>query len=120
MSHVTLQELEYCQSVVLSVTDDHGVRTVMDELLGHINNKENRQRRAAVTILHVFCANTKADLTHFVPQLIRGLIHLFMETDEDVLHVAWDCLNAVTKVNIIIIWYISSYYCCVQRILLLW
>ena len=35
MVHINhcLQELQYCQTVVLSVVDDLGVRVVMDELL---------------------------------------------------------------------------------------
>ena len=97
------QELEYCETVVLSVADDQGVRTVMDELLTQINTKENHLRYSAVTILHVFCANTKADLSDFVPQLLRGLIHMFMDSDVAILNVAWDCLNAVTKVCILLL-----------------
>jgi hypothetical protein len=32
-----------------------------------------------------------------VPQLIRSLILLFVDTDEGVLQEAWNALNAVTK-----------------------
>lgn len=95
---VVLQELEYCQSVVLSVVDEVGVRVVMDELLATTSKDNPGLRCAAVTILHSYCELTKADYTEYVPQLFRGLLHLFTDTDERVLNAAWDCLNAVIKV----------------------
>lgn len=94
-----LQELSYCQTVVLSVTDDVGVRTIMDDLLSSCHNPEPSIRCAAVTILKAFCEQTKVDYTDYVPQLFRGLIHLLTDSDEKVLHASWDCLNAITKVS---------------------
>ena len=93
------QELGYCQTVVLSVTDDIGVRTVMDDLLASCNHQQAVLRCAAVTILKAFCEQTRVDYSDYVPQLFRGLIHLFTDTDTKVLHASWDCLNAVTKVG---------------------
>ncbi len=92
------QELEYCQSVVLSVSDDVGVRTVMDELLMATQNDTASLRCAAVIILHSYCQQTRGDYSEYVPQLFRGLLMLFTDTDPRVLHASWDCLNAVTKV----------------------
>jgi hypothetical protein len=54
-------------------------------------------RRGAVTLLHAFCEQTKVDYYEYVPQLIRSLILLFVDTDEGVLQEAWNALNAVTK-----------------------
>ena len=91
--------MEYCQSVVLSVSDDIGVRTVMDELLAATNGEDVSMRLSAVTILHAYCQNTKADYSDYVPQLFRGILHLFTDEDERVLQASWECLNAVTKVT---------------------
>ncbi|XP_013411317.1 eIF-2-alpha kinase activator GCN1 [Lingula anatina] len=91
------QELEYCQVVVLSVTDDNGVRITLDELIQAFGNSEPGIRCAAVTILEAFCSKTKADYSEYVPQLLRGVIGLFTNTDEKVLNAAWACLNSVTK-----------------------
>ncbi len=55
------------------------------------------RRRGAVTLLHAFCEQTKVDYYEYVPQLIRSLILLFVDTDEGVLQEAWNALNAVTK-----------------------
>merc|ERR1719295_2383269 len=54
-------------------------------------------RRAAVTLLHVFCRDTKMDLTNYVPQLIRCLILMFTSEDQKTLQEAWNALLAVTK-----------------------
>ena len=45
---------------------------------------------------------TYADYSQFVPQLLRSLIQLFGDDDETVVTVAWDALNAVTKVRKIV------------------
>jgi hypothetical protein len=125
--------------VVLAVTDDVGVRTIVDVLLeeharrpvnrpsataagaGDANkskqannqppdkgNKQHqaddaaaneRKRLAAVMLLSGFCVKTKVDLSPIVPQLLRGLLHLFAERDQVLLHCAWEALSAVSKVG---------------------
>ncbi len=50
-----------------------------------------------MTLLHAFCAQTKADYSQYVPQLIRALILLFTDNDQVVLQQAWNALAAVTK-----------------------
>lgn len=92
------QQLEYCQAVVLSVVDEVGIRTIIDTMLENTKNDNADQRRAAATLLCGFCANSKAQYTAHVPQLLRGLIHLCTDTDRDVLQMSWEALNAVTKV----------------------
>ena len=72
---------------------------MIDELLAATNNSEAAYRCAAVLTLQAYCEQTKADYSDHVPSLFRGLIHLFIDTDERVLHASWDCLNAVTKVS---------------------
>lgn len=97
MTHFS-QQLEYCQAVVLSVVDEVGIRTIIDTMLENTKNDNADQRRAAATLLCGFCANSKAQYTAHVPQLLRGLIHLCTDTDRDVLQMSWEALNAVTKV----------------------
>lgn len=43
-------------------------------------------------------SHSKADLTAYVSQLLRGLILLFADTDCDVLQMAWEALTALTKI----------------------
>ncbi|KAG5899951.1 hypothetical protein JTB14_002498 [Gonioctena quinquepunctata] len=91
------EQMEYCQAVVLSVVDEVGIRTVIDTMLENTKNDNADQRRAAATLLCGFCANSKAQYSAHVPQLLRGLIHLCTDTDKDVLQMSWEALNAVTK-----------------------
>ncbi|KAI4470055.1 translational activator gcn1-related [Holotrichia oblita] len=91
------QQLEYCQTVVLSVVDETGIRTVVDTLLESTRTDNVKQRKGAVTLLCAFCANSKAQYTTHVPQLLRGLIHLCTDSDKEILRAAWEALNAVTK-----------------------
>ena len=92
-----VQELQYCQAVILAVTDDIGVSYVMDILLDSCKSKDIATRRGSVTLLHGFCEQTKINFSEYVPQLLRSLILLFTDKDEGVLLEAWNALNAVTK-----------------------
>ena len=70
----------------------------MDEFLMSCGQTDDvANRRAAVTLLHVFCRDTKMDLTNYVPQLIRCLILMFTSEDQKTLQEAWNALLAVTK-----------------------
>ncbi|XP_077995202.1 stalled ribosome sensor GCN1-like [Glandiceps talaboti] len=93
------ENLKHCQTLVLSVTDDHGVRTIMDELLGATSRKNTSSgmRKAAVTILNELCTQSKADLSSYVPSLFTALIRLFNDSDKRVLETSWNALNAVVK-----------------------
>lgn len=91
------QQLEYCQAVILSVVDDAGIRTVIDTLLESTKHESADQRRAAATLLCAFCANSRAQYISHVPQLYRGLIHLCIDTNKEVLQMTWEALNAITK-----------------------
>ncbi|XP_040564950.1 LOW QUALITY PROTEIN: stalled ribosome sensor GCN1 [Lepeophtheirus salmonis] len=94
------EELSYAQTIVLSVNDDEddsGVSYVMEELLSACNSVSITSKKSAVTLLHSFCSQTKTDYFQYVPQLIRSLIHLFIENDDVILMEAWNTLNAVTK-----------------------
>merc|ERR1719510_244629 len=98
---------DHAQAVVLSVHDDEdevGLSCIMDELLGacsHGQPSDGKQyisyQRAAVTLLHLFCRDTKMDYSGYVPQLIRTIILLFTSDDSIILQEAWNALTAVTK-----------------------
>jgi len=83
---------------VLSVVDETGVRTIIDDLLAATSSANPTQRWAATMILYTYCEQTRADYSDYVPQLLRGVIHLSIDSDKRVLEAAWDCLNAITKV----------------------
>jgi len=86
--------------VVLSVTDDIGVHTVIDFLLSSMTSSSScTQRWAAVVILQSFCERSRTDFTDYIPQLLRGVIHMTVDTDHRVLLAAWDCLDSITKVR---------------------
>jgi len=84
----------------MSVEDEVGLRTIMEELLSASKLPESDTCRASVTILHAFCENTRCDFEEFLPQLFRGLIGLFVRQNDGVLLAAWECLNAITKVTV--------------------
>lgn len=50
--------------------------------------------------MHTFCQETKADYSQFIPALFRGMINLMNDSDELVVEMSWNALNAVTKVTI--------------------
>lgn len=91
------QELEYCQAVILSISDEVGVRTVMDTLMDATKSDKTDVRRAAATLLSAFCTHSPGDYSQYVPQLLRGLLRLLADSDKEVLQRSWDALNAVTK-----------------------
>lgn len=91
------QELEYCQAVILSVSDETGVRTIMDTLMTSTKSEDLATRKAAATLLSVFCTHSPGDYSQYVPQLLRGLLRLFADSDKDILQRSWDALNAVVK-----------------------
>lgn len=55
--------------------------------------------QAAVSLMHTFCQETKADYSQFIPALFRGIINLMNDSDELVVEMSWNALNAVTKVT---------------------
>ena len=68
--------------VVLSVSDDHGVHTVMSELLEATSHPSAAIRAAAATLINAYVSKAKLDYTAYVPNLIRGLIKMFTDDDD--------------------------------------
>lgn len=86
--------------MVLSVADEVGIRAIMDQLMEVTRSEKVEMRRAAVTLLCAFCSHSRADYSQYVPQLLRGLIHLFTDSDREVLQTSWETLSAVTRVSV--------------------
>lgn len=95
------QELENCNRIILTVTDDLAVRTLIDDLLENSKSDNAKLKRAAVTLLSVFCVHSKADLSAYVAQLLRGLIMLMTETDDAILVLVADAVTSIVKVHVL-------------------
>lgn len=91
------QEKEYCQAVVLSVSDEVGIRIIMDILMDSTKSEDINTRRSAAILLCAFCTHSPGDYSQYVPQLLRGLLRLLADNDKDVLIRSWEALSAVTK-----------------------
>lgn len=91
------QEIEYCQTVILSVTDDVGIRTIIDTLIYSTKNENAPTRRSAAFLLSSFCIHTKGDYLQYVPQLLRCFLGLMAEQDKDILLCSWEALTAIIK-----------------------
>lgn len=92
-----VQEKEYCQAVVLSVSDEVGIHTIMDILMESTKSDQTNTRRSAAILLCAFCTHSPGDYSQYVPQLLRGLLRLLADSDKDVLIRSWEALSAVTK-----------------------
>ncbi|XP_013182147.1 PREDICTED: translational activator GCN1 isoform X1 [Papilio xuthus] len=91
------RELDQCRDALLPVVDDAGVRCIIDMLLEAVRTSSGDRRRAAAALLCAFVSHSRADLAPHVPQLLRGLLLLFADTDRDVLQMAWEALSALTR-----------------------
>ncbi|XP_026840478.1 eIF-2-alpha kinase activator GCN1 [Drosophila persimilis] len=91
------QELDYCQTVILSVTDEVGIRTIMDTLLISANSDDLCTRKSSASLLSAFCIHSPGDYSQYIPQLLRCLLGLMADHDKDILQKSWEALNAVIK-----------------------
>lgn len=91
------QETEYCQLVVLAVSDDVGIRTVIDILMETSRSSQLEMRKAAAILLCAFCNSCPGDYSSYIAQLMNGLMRLLAEQDKEILVRSWEALNAVTK-----------------------
>lgn len=91
------RELEQCRDALLPVTDEAGVRAVLDALLEAARAPDEPRRRAAAALLCAFVAATRADLAPFVPALLRGLLLQLAQPERALHQPAWDALAALTR-----------------------
>ncbi|KAM8703677.1 hypothetical protein ACLKA7_008322 [Drosophila subpalustris] len=91
------QELEYCQTVILSVTDEVGIRTIMDTLMVSAKSDNVNTRKSSASLLCAFCIHSPGDYSQYIPQLLRCLLRLMADHDKSIIQKAWEALNAVIK-----------------------
>ncbi|CAK1582375.1 unnamed protein product [Parnassius mnemosyne] len=91
------RELDQCRDALLPVVDDVGVRCIIDTLLECVRTSTGEKRRAAAALLCAYVSHSRAELGPHVPQLLRGLLLLFADTERDVLQMAWEALSALTR-----------------------
>ncbi|XP_023172860.2 eIF-2-alpha kinase activator GCN1 isoform X2 [Drosophila hydei] len=91
------QELEYCQTVILSVTDEVGIRTIMDTLMMSAKSENVCTRKSSASLLSAFCIHSPGDYSQYIPQLLRCLLRLMADSDKIIIQNAWEALNAVIK-----------------------
>ncbi|XP_070141520.1 stalled ribosome sensor GCN1-like [Drosophila kikkawai] len=91
------QEIDYCQTVILSVTDETGIRTIMDILLISANSNDLCTRKSSASLLSAFCIHSQGNYSQYIPQLLRCLVRLMVDYDKDILQKSWEALNAVIK-----------------------
>lgn len=90
-------EIDYCQLVVHAVSDETGIRIVIDMLIEETRSNQIEMRKAAVILLCAFCSNCSGDYSSYVAQLLNGLMKLLAENDKDILLRSWEALNSVVK-----------------------
>jgi len=91
------QEIDYSQTVILSVTDEIGIRTIMDTLLISANSSDLCTRKSSASLLSAFCIHSPGNYSQYIPQLLRCLLKLLVDNDKEILQKSWEALNAVIK-----------------------
>lgn len=92
-----IKETEYCQMIILAVSEDAGIRIIIDTLLEASKSNKIEIKKAAASLLSAFCLSSPGDYSNYIPQLLHGLLLLLAEQDKEILVRGWDALNAVTK-----------------------
>ena len=83
---------------MISITDEHGSRSVVISLLDSISSDDLNLRRAATTLLVTYCVHSKpSNISNFRSQLWRGLIYMLSSEDDFILNQCIEALNAITK-----------------------
>ena len=100
-----------CESLLLSISDADGVRTIIIELLSHAAlpssssasassssySVNDGTRSAALDMLVWFSSKTRADYTPHIDELVKSLLALFADKNEAILTKAWTCLSTVIE-----------------------
>lgn len=85
-----------CEYLMLSIDDDDGIKTIVNELIQlATDNGSLKVRVAALDMLNLFCSRTEADYTDYVEDLVRDLFNLLNEQEEELLIKAWECLKSI-------------------------
>lgn len=93
------------ESLLLSIVEPEGVKTIIGELIAYSQPPSSSQqsnseqslkfRYAALDMLMMFCSKTDADFADHIDDLVKNLLYLLSETNEAILLRAWSCLSQV-------------------------
>jgi hypothetical protein len=87
-----------CESLLLSINDPDGVQTIITDLIGHaVSSEQSITKLTALDMLAWFCEKTDADYSDHIDELIRALMSLFTDKNENIVIKAWNCLNSILE-----------------------
>lgn len=90
------KEAANCNMVVLSAYHIQRTQVIVEQLLQSIKNTDMSIKRAAVLVLNVFCNQARLTKLH-TSQLLRGLVQLYTEDNQQILEKSWDAINSLTQ-----------------------
>jgi len=88
---------ETLKIALLSVDDEDGVMALIELLLETIRDTHLTKCKSGCYCLEVFCSETHADISMYIPDLLNVLINLLNHQDDEIVKVSWKTLDAVTK-----------------------
>ena len=83
--------------MILAVTDESGVRMIVDYLLEASKSESKVVKRASVMLLLAHSNHAKGSLDVHISQLLRGLILLLIDSDPQLLLLVWETIHSLTK-----------------------
>ncbi|EDV23577.1 uncharacterized protein TRIADDRAFT_58366 [Trichoplax adhaerens] len=91
------ESYEACMTLVVSISDETTVRVVLEELFELAKSSDVDMRRTALGLLHPFFSESTADYVSQMDLILRTLIRMLNDSDNDVLCLAWNILNVISK-----------------------
>uniref|UniRef100_H2ZRB0 TOG domain-containing protein n=1 Tax=Ciona savignyi TaxID=51511 RepID=H2ZRB0_CIOSA len=82
--------------VLHSVSGEHGMRIVVDDMLAGVKQDDAETRFASIVLLHGFCTGDDAEYSDYISVFLQALIKLLADPDQRVQMEAWDTLSVVT------------------------
>jgi len=91
------QAIEGTKALILSVEDDTGIITIIDQFIENSNDKSPGIRKATAIMIRTFCSGTKVDYSSFIQQLLQVILQLMNDADQAVYTEAWGALDSLLK-----------------------
>ncbi|RDA86384.1 hypothetical protein CP532_1063 [Ophiocordyceps camponoti-leonardi (nom. inval.)] len=91
-------QLEASFDIVIQSIDEYdGLNTVMNVLLGLLKHEDHLRRASTARHLGNFFSATDVDYSRYNQDIVRSLLILFDDGDQDVVKAAWGALSEFTK-----------------------
>lgn len=90
------KEIANCNALLLAANEFNGTQIVIDQLLQSIKGGDVTIKRAAVISLNGLCHQASLNTNH-LSQILRGLIMLYVEDDEQILNQVWDAVGCLAS-----------------------